>query len=137
MRSGSSNMKKVFISILAVVYLVASAGVMMQRHYCMNRLVGWSLSQEQDEMCNRCGMDKSDKKKGCCTDETIKVKISDDQQSNFTTVLFEPPVYPVTHDHTGYESLLPVSSLHQHLYDHGPPGNLKVPVFLRNNVFRI
>jgi hypothetical protein len=130
-------MKKVLISILAVIYLAATIGVTLQRHYCMNRLVGWSLTQQQDDMCSKCGMDKSDKKKGCCNDETIKVKISDDQQSIFTSVHFESPVYPVVYDHTVYESLLPVSSLHQHLYDHGPPGNLKVPVFLRNNVFRI
>jgi hypothetical protein len=130
-------MKKIFIFILAVVYLAASTGVMMQRHYCMNRLVGWSLTQQQDDMCNKCGMDKKSKTNDCCNDETIKVKISDDQQSNFITVHFEFPVYTVAHDHFVYESLLPVSSLHQHIYDHGPPGNLKVPVFLRNNVFRI
>jgi hypothetical protein len=130
-------MKKLFISIVAVIYLAATTGVILQRHYCMKQLVGWSLYQQQDDMCNRCGMDKSDKKKGCCIDETIKVKISDDQQSNFTTVHFESPVYPVAHDYIVYESLLPVSLLHQHIDDHGPPGNLKVPVFLRNNVFRI
>lgn len=129
-------MKKIFIFILAVVYLAASTGVMMQRHYCMSRLVGWSLSQQQDDMCSKCGMGKKDKK-GCCNDETIKLKISDDQQSNFTTVHFESPVYPVVHAHFVYESLLPVSSLHQHIYGLGPPGTPKIPVFLRNNVFRI
>lgn len=130
-------MRKIFIFILAVVYLAASTGVMMQRHYCMNRLVGWSLTQQQDDMCNKCGMDKSDKKKGCCNDEAIKVKISDDQQSNFITVHFESPVYPAVHDHVVYESLLPVSSLHKYITGHGPPGDPAIPVFLRNNVFRI
>ncbi|MBN8674594.1 MAG: hypothetical protein J0L56_10695 [Chitinophagales bacterium] len=130
-------MKKIFIFILAVVYLAASTGVIMQRHYCMNRLVGWSLSQQEDDMCSKCGMDKKDKKKGCCNDETIKVKISEDQQSGFTSIHFESPVPPLVHDHFVNESLLPFSSLHQHIYGHGPPGDPKVPLFLRNNVFRI
>lgn len=130
-------MKKIFIFILAVVYLAASTGVMLQRHYCMSRLVGWSLSQQQDDMCSQCGMDKKDKKKGCCNDETIKVKMSDDQQPNFTSVHFESPVYPLVHDHIAYELLLRVSSQHQPIYVHGPPGDSKIPVFLRNKVFRI
>lgn len=130
-------MKKIFIFILAVVYLAASTGVIMQRHYCMNRLVGWSLSQQQEDMCSTCGMDKKDKKKGCCNDQTIKVKISDDQQSNFTSVHFDSPVYPVVHEYMVYESSILISYRHNYIAGQGPPGNTKIPVFLRNNVFRI
>lgn len=129
-------MKKIFIFILAVVYLAASTGVMMKRHYCMSRLVGWSLSQQQDDMCSTCGMDKKDKK-GCCNDETIKLKISDDQQSNFTAVHFESPVYPVVHEYMVYEPSILISYRHNYIAGQGPPGNSKIPVFLRNNVFRI
>lgn len=129
-------MKKIFIFILAVVYLAASTGVIMQRHYCMNRLVGWSLSQQQDDICSKCGMDKKDKK-GCCNDETIKLKISDDQQSNFTAVHFGSPVYPVVHEYMVYEPSILISYRHNYIAGQGPPGNSKIPVFLRNNVFRI
>ena len=130
-------MKKALISILAVIYLGASIGVTLQRHYCMNRLVGWSLSQQQDDMCSKCGMDKKEKRSGCCTDETIEVKISDDQQSNFTSVHFESPVYPGIYAYKSYEPLIPVSCLHNYITGHGPPGIPKNPVFLRNKVFRI
>ncbi len=130
-------MKKIFIFIVAVVYLVASAGVTMQRHYCMNRLVGWSLSQQQDDMCNQCGMDKKSKKNNCCNDETIKVKIGDDQQSNFTVIHFEFPVCPVVQGYIAHESLSSDTCLHKYITGHGPPGDPAIPVFLRNKVFRI
>ncbi|MBI3138760.1 MAG: hypothetical protein HYZ15_09265 [Sphingobacteriales bacterium] len=131
-------MKKAGVIILSFIYLAFTAGITLQQHYCMNRLVSLRLSGHTEERCGFCGMDTKEKGNSCCKDEASTFRISDDQQegpaidfnASLTGLADGPPfltdpenrvVYKVTDRVTG----------------HGPPGKTAVPVFLLNRVFRI
>ncbi len=78
-------MRKLFVSILAVLYMAAASGASINIHYCMDRLVGmeWGHNSDESEACGKCGMDKSQDsgRDNCCKDEHKFVKIDQDQQA--------------------------------------------------------
>jgi len=74
-------MKRIFVAILALLYLSTSIGTTLQLHYCMGKLVEWKLRHNNNSMCSRCGMEKkSGSTKGCCKDEYTQIKIDKDQK---------------------------------------------------------
>lgn len=76
-------LKKIFITILAVFYLVVTSGVIMNIHYCMGKISSVSFIHEKDHndgSCNKCGMDKTENH--CCKDEVKSIKLSDTHQSS-------------------------------------------------------
>ena len=70
-------MKKVFVLLLLIIYGSATMGATVHFHYCMNKVVGWSLVDNQDHKCHTCGMEK---KGGCCKDSKAQIKLAADQQ---------------------------------------------------------
>lgn len=78
-------MKKIFISLFAVVYLVIASGMVMNIHYCMGKISSVTFNDEQDHddgKCGKCGMDKTENH--CCIDDVKFVKITDAHQSTQT-----------------------------------------------------
>jgi hypothetical protein len=73
-------MKKLLITILAIVYLGTSSGVVLHMHYCMGKLAELGFSAKTSSICSKCGMPQSTKKKGCCKDESSFVKNTSDQK---------------------------------------------------------
>ena len=94
-------MKKLFIAILATLYISTSTGAVIHFHYCMGKLVNWNLKNKLGERCGRCGMKMSHEleSNGCCKDEYKQIKNDKDQklsQSNFLLnhlVGFTQPVF--------------------------------------------
>ena len=74
-------MKKFIVSILAVLYLSSSIGATVHLHYCMDKLIGWSLEHQKDNRCSKCGMIKKQKGKACCKDEYKQLKLQNDQKA--------------------------------------------------------
>lgn len=70
-------MKKVVISILAVLYLGLASGVMMNLHYCMGQLSSVEYGYDEHNHCDKCGMEQKD---GCCNTEFKLVKLQDSHQ---------------------------------------------------------
>lgn len=68
-------MKKVYIGILAIVYMAVSSGIAMELHYCMGDKAGIELYGASSDTCGKCGM--TEKNSGCCHDEFKFYKISD------------------------------------------------------------
>jgi hypothetical protein len=60
-----------------MIYGSATMGTTVHLHYCMNKIVGWSLVDKQDHQCHTCGMEK---KGGCCKDSKAQIKLAADQQ---------------------------------------------------------
>ncbi|MBA2562026.1 MAG: hypothetical protein H0V14_03785 [Chitinophagaceae bacterium] len=60
-------MKKLAAIFFLIIYGFTSVGATVHIHYCMNELVGWSLSKTNTEKCGKCGMEK-ESDDGCCTD---------------------------------------------------------------------
>ena len=70
-------MKKLLVILLLVIYGSATMGTTVHLHYCMNKMVGWSLVDSKDNQCHSCGMEK---KSGCCKDSKTQIKLAADQQ---------------------------------------------------------
>jgi hypothetical protein len=131
-------MKKFFVAILAVLYLSSAVGATVHLHYCMNKLVNWSLWAKKGDNCSKCGMSKTEKQAtGCCKDEQKHVKVENDQkaaegyhmlQLNSVTISVVFVELPVIY--------LP-SVIEKRPLSHGPPRSGTIAEYIRNCVFRI
>ncbi len=68
------------------VYGITTVGATVHVHYCMDKIIGWDLSQTESSTCGKCGMKENSTKKGCCKDELKQLKIDNDYQTS--TVAF-------------------------------------------------
>ena len=141
------SMKKLLVTILAVVYLTSTIGATVHFHYCMDKLVAWGLKQEKSDKgtCQYCGMHKSTASKhyvkaikGCCKDDQKHVKLVDDQKPSVTAFKFAKIpgefISSVFSDH----SFEYVSSIHEEYpVNHAPPRQSGIPIFILNCVYRI
>jgi hypothetical protein len=133
-------MKKIIVAILAVLYLSTSMGTTIYLHYCMGRLVDWSLWDRNSSTCSKCGMPKSHKaaNNGCCKDEYKQLKIEKDQKlsqsfSHLNKVITEIsfvsiPVYSIS---------LPGLSTQEYPKNNAPPRSWNGSLHIINCVFRI
>jgi hypothetical protein len=81
--------KKLLVTILALIYLGSSTGAVMHLHYCMGKLAETSFSKNTNPTCGKCGMKTSLKKTGCCKDETKFVKNEQDQKASLSQFEFQ------------------------------------------------
>jgi len=124
--------RKGFLFIMLFIYLTASAGVVVNLHYCMNQLASLSFTHEtdhEDGKCDGCGMDKSEN--SCCSDRQITYKIEDCHQPSASisepavSICFlplseladVPDALTVSHSNTGFDLSPPVGSLNKRYRD--------------------
>lgn len=131
-------MRKAGIIILTFLYLAFTAGVSMQRHYCMNRMSGVRFAAHPEEHCSVCGMERAERGADCCRDEVSLFKITDDQQPPFSGEL-STPEYLYIHSSAVVinADIYTTFTSSGNFADHGPPGQTRLSIFLRNCVFRI
>jgi hypothetical protein len=134
-----ATMKKFTVTILAVFYLATSSGATFHFHYCMGKLVEWTLGHNNSDKCGKCGMKKDmNSKNGCCKDETRQFKIDKDQKQSGVISTLNPPI-------TGFIlsanfPFLPTLPENDKLFltrDHAPPGIPTIPLHIINCLFRI
>jgi hypothetical protein len=133
--SYSKTMKKGIASILLLLYIAFSSGVVISFHYCMDRFDSAQLGASEFDVCGKCGMHTEDGN-ACCNDEVRIFKIQDDQQSSAVNFKFAAPdamvitlpdLYRITY----------TNSTHQLFsQSHSPPLNSQ-DTYLQNCVFRI
>ena len=128
-------MKKILVSILAVFYLTSSVGATVHLHYCMDKLINWSLLNSDGDKCHKCGMKKDG---GCCKDENKFVKNNVDQRIAESAVQLiqitsvATPVgliYPSDYSFSALIQEYPVSN--------PPPQSNGIGIYILNSVFRI
>ncbi len=130
-------MKKVLISIVLLCYFTVSSGVIINFHYCMNRLASTELFAFKGERCGKCGM-HAEESNGCCRDEVQVVKMDDDQKITpdfaFKLAALESPVQKPS-------EFIIASFLSEpsprHFLNHSPPLLSFQDSYLQNSVFRI
>jgi hypothetical protein len=129
--------KKLVVILLLVFYASASIGATVNLHFCMNKLVGWSLIQStKKEKCGKCGM--VEKKGGCCKEEKKEIKVSDEH------------ILSVIHldNFDGVDCLVAPTSEYvirrlcstlavQFPATNSPPGRTAVPVYILNCAYLI
>jgi len=130
--------RKTGLIILTFLYLAFTAGISVQRHFCMNRMAALRFTAQPEERCGFCGMEKTERDNSCCHDEQAVYKITDDQQPGFPTS-FTPNEFPVlsTEHNFSVSSKISVVSVLVPAYSHGPPGISAIPLFIRFGIFRI
>ena len=133
-------MKKIIFTLLTFFYLGTSSGFAVHLHYCMGMLVETSLVENTLDDCGNCGMERSlTDDNGCCSEEYQQLKVDNkkDEESFRLNVLkgmdttllpafFELPIF-----------LQLANSAADYPLVNSPPKAAKVPVYLRNCVFRI
>lgn len=73
---------------IALLYLSATSGMVMNVHYCMGKISSISFGHEKDHSdgtCDKCGMLKTENH--CCKDEVADVKLNDAHQTS--SIAFE------------------------------------------------
>lgn len=131
------EVKRFTLTILTVLYLAVGSGIVVNKHFCMNRLDSWEFYGKVDDKCNRCGME-SDEAHGCCHDEVQVMKLSPDQ--NLALLYFDLSVpqaaqLPIWINYFLAPLQNGVPSVHY--LNHSPPLLTGSDIYLQNNVFRI
>jgi hypothetical protein len=111
--------RKAIVLILAILYIGTSSGATISLHYCMGKLVGWSMGSSDEHQCDNCGMEMSDKN-GCCKEENKQIEVDKTQKAAVTfiqTLQLNAANTPVSK--LSYNTLLPVD----HLSDGNPRSN--------------
>ncbi len=130
--------RKGIILLISVLYIITTAGVAVNFHYCMDRIVSVSFGHEKDHedgSCSRCGMNKIENH--CCADESFFVKLSDTHQAS-----------GFVHEHLLLSYMLPVAFVNLTTAEQGntatciidnfsPPPPVLNKLYLANCVFRI
>ncbi len=130
--------KKLILSMIAVFYLAATSGMVINVHYCMGKVSSITFNDETDHNdgeCDKCGMVKTENH--CCKDEITTGKMNDSHQTS--TVAFElaaassaaPVRITVLSDPEQGQSAIPL------LTYFSPPPRVLNRVYLDVNVFRI
>lgn len=132
-------MKKVIVTIVALIYISTSTGAMLHLHYCMGKLVDWGLGHKESKICSWCGMKKSDEKdNGCCKDERKFIKNNTDQktaETGFQMLQVLAAALPVSFIEIPAAEFSSVTEINP--ISHAPPRSGGVAVYIRNCVFLI
>ena len=130
-------MKKLLFSISFLCYLAVTTGVIINSHYCMDRLASVRLFETEAKTCTICGMDFHTSN-DCCRNEVKVEKLEQDQETH-------------SFPHPGIAKLsVPVIELVEHsatvafeertgnrFHNHSPPLLSASDTYLVNRVFRI
>ncbi len=132
-------MKKLIVTILALIYITTSTGATIHLHYCMGQLADWGLEADKSKTCGSCGMAKNDQKKDdCCKDEHKFLKNHTDQKyaeaglhlMQLLAIALPPSFFEFQVNYfpplTGGNPM-----------SHAPPRGASVAVYIRNCVFLI
>lgn len=118
-------------------YLAVTSGVVINFHYCMNRLASTELFKLKSERCGKCGM-HTDQSDGCCHDELQVVRLDEDQKITHA-IHFELPAIAATGQRPSAFLVASFTNTpgESHFIDHSPPLLSFQDSYVRNNVFRI
>ena len=123
--------------IALVCYLGVSSGIVINYHYCMNRLASTRFFATEKKYCSKCGM-HTKKSNGCCHDEVKVVKMQQDQNT-FSGFPYNIPALAASM-HVASE-FMAASILNgqgqRHFRNHSPPLLSAQDTYLQINVFRI
>jgi hypothetical protein len=128
-------MKKLFASILLLVYFTVSTGFVVSIHYCMNKVDSVQLGNTSTNECGKCGMHIDDSG-GCCKDDVKMVKMQVDHSfAKMTVPDFSLQVASPIFDDS---YLIPSLNTSEEKYPlaHGPPLS-EQDIYLQNCVFRL
>ena len=130
-------MKKGFTLLVLVCYLAVTCGVVVNHHYCMDKLASTQLFASSQKECGKCGM-HTEESNGCCRDEVKVVKLIQDQVKIPVVVYEIPSLQELVMSPSLFISAISFNIDEQrHFNIHSPPLISARDTYLQNNVFRI
>ena len=87
-------MIKFFTTLIALLYLGFTSGIVVNLHYCMGDLAAVEWGMDHHTSCSKCGMED---RKGCCETTYQVLKVNDAHLSAKSLV---PPIIPFETDLT-------------------------------------
>ena len=73
------TVKRLLVIQVMFIYLLAVSGIMITAHYCGQELESWNVYVESDGCAGDDCSDVPEEEDGCCKDEVITAKVSEDQ----------------------------------------------------------
>jgi hypothetical protein len=128
--------KKIFLSILTMMYMTVSSGIAMEIHYCMGEKAGVDFYQLSDEKCGKCGM-KEQNKKGCCSDEHQFYKLEDSHKKAVADYSFQIGEIAIVHTYPTFDWQVATNASTAQPVGHSPPDYLQPPARILHGVFRL
>jgi hypothetical protein len=128
-------MKKIYIGILAILYLAVSSGIALELHYCMGDRAGVELYGSSSETCGKCGMTEKDT--GCCHDDYKFYKLSDSHKTVSNDINFTADEKAVINHHFVYNWQMPYNTALTSNNIHSPPDYARPSASIMNCVFRL
>jgi hypothetical protein len=128
-------MKKIYIGILALVYMAVSSGIAVELHYCMGDKAGVELYGSSSDKCGKCGMTEKDS--GCCHDEFKFYKLTDSYKTASNEINFKASTIAVVSDYNIYKWQMASNTAIYAENNHPPPDYTKPDVCIMNCIFRI
>lgn len=131
-------MRKAAAFILTFLYLSTVIGGTLHQHFCMGRLIGVDVWQQQtsaEKTCPQCGMTK---KKGCCEDNDRLMKTEkqpDILQSSVSVP--QSDVVAVKNYYCIFQQSFNSLTSQTLVYNNSPPGLAAVPIHILNCAYRI
>ena|SRR5687768_6481451 len=131
-------MKKAFLAILSILYLITASGATVYSHYCMGKLVEVGFEKGHEKECGKCGMEKdTESDDGCCKEEQKFISGEEAQKIPVAPGLDLPLIDPQSHQFVS-DNLSHFNSIVSQLpYSNAPPRADKISVYIQNCVFRI
>ena len=125
-------LKRSAIIALMMLYVVTVSGFALNLHYCFDRLSSVKIDAQAS-----CGKSLQTSKMKCCKDKHFEIKVNDTHQAGSPTFwgkffTFGFPVLSFVNP-----LFSPQDHFIQSLPERGPPRSPHVPIFLKNNIFRI
>jgi len=128
--------KKAVVIFLLLIYGSTSVGATVYSHYCMNKFVSLSFSQNnEDDKCGNCGMKGNIE--GCCKDKYKQIKLKEEHQKTTFSQNFHLYYLFVNENsfkcfdiHEKFESLIPPISINS-------PRVLRERLYILNSVFLV
>ena len=133
-------MKKIIFTILTFFYLGTSSGFAMHLHYCMGILIETSFVENTLDDCENCGMERSlTEDNGCCSEESQQLKVDNKkEEDSFRLKVLQSIDTALTPNFFEIPDFLQLAtSASNYPLVNSPPKTAKIPVYLRNCVFRI
>ncbi len=134
------RMKKAIAAISLFFYVTATCGLVINSHYCMKRLVSVEINfmERQAEECSLCGMDLHGSDNGCCHNESLVVKLVQDQVNGPVAQFDLNPAKFINSPSTSVLQLLMQEiEFVSGSYFYPPPLSGPPDLYLQNRVFRI
>lgn len=128
-------MKKIYIGILAIVYMAVSSGIAVQLHYCMGDKAGMELFGSSSDKCGKCGMTEKDT--GCCHDEFKFYKLTDSYKNITNNIDLAAPFVAMVQSFYTYNWQVPQSTSLARVNNHSPPDHTGPSACILHCVFRI